>query len=98
MKTAIIVINNQEYICEQTNSLRENDFFIQEYVRETPNICKVLLVCYGIFKYEVLNKENTYGWKTFRSMTDLSKLMGRKCNIELDTLFNKVIGVGFELN
>lgn len=98
MKTIIKVINNQEYICEQTNILNKNDFFIKEYIGQPPFICKILYIGSGIFQYKKLNEENSFGWEVFRSMTDISNLIGRKCNIELDVLYYKIIGIGFELN
>lgn len=98
MKTITLLINNQEYICEQTNSLNKNDFFIQQYVGHIPQICKVIYVGSGIFQYEFLGKENHFGWATFSRMTDISKLLGKKCIMELDILYNKIIGIGFEIN
>ena len=90
--TKSIEINNQEYICEETTQLAESDFFIED-----EEICKVIHVGSGMFQYKVINKENTFGWKSFTKEIDMSKLLPFKAIFkhELKTIFNKIIGIGF---
>ena len=90
MRTKIKMVNRQEYICLMTNDIKKGDLII---IESSLNKVTFANKDKNVFKYDkVLGNGNyLFGLSVFRSMTDLSKYIGRKCNMELDILHAKVM-------
>lgn len=102
MKTVIKTIGNQEYICFMTNDISKGDFIIQTFTHSNKlkesSINKVVYAnkTSNLIRYDKISGDgnHSFGFESFRSMTDLTRYMGRKCNMELDILHAKIVGIG----
>lgn len=102
MRTEIITLNNQEYICILTNDINEGDFIIKIFNPiDKPIEISINKVVYinrttNIFRYDKISGQgnHNFGIDQFTSDTDLSKIYGRKLIVNLDILHRKIIGIG----
>ncbi len=98
--TKIKVVAGQEYICLMTNDIKEGDlivkslFSIDRPIEHTLNKVTFANKKANVFRYDKVSEDgnHVFGLDVFRSMTDISKYMGRKCSMELDILHAKVVG------
>lgn len=98
--TKIKVVAGQEYICLMTNDIKEGDlivkslFSIDRPIEHTLNKVTFANKKANVFRYDKVSGDgnHSFGIDVFRSMTDISKYMGRKCSMELDILHAKVVG------
>jgi len=84
-----------------TNDIKKGDLIIKSYTSNKTTLNKVTFIneTANILRYDRISGDLNYsfGIDTLRNMSDLSHILGRKCNIELNTLFVKVINTGFKL-
>ena len=100
--TEIKVVAGQEYICLMTNDINEGDlivksiYFIDKSIEHSLNKVTFANKRANIFRYYKISGDgaNSFGFDVFRSIVDLSRYIGRKCDMELDILHAKVVGKG----
>lgn len=99
MKTEIKTVQGVEYLCELTSKIKIGDLIVKSFDPiDRPmeiSVNKIILINTkaNIFKYvKILGGGNhSFGIGVLRSMTDLSKYMGRKFIIELEISHLKII-------
>lgn len=95
--TKVEIVNGQEYICLMTNDIKEGDLIVKtrsvNNIESSLNRITFANKSANIFRYDKIlgDGNHLFGLDVFRSMTDLSKYIGRKCSMELDILHAKVV-------
>lgn len=98
MENELKVVDGTTYLCVNTNDVNKGDLIIITYSQEDveeSSLNKIVWSNSIEFKYKPISQNKTYdfGFSTYRNMTDLTRYLGRKCKMELDVLFTKVIAI-----